>query len=82
MNKKQINEKLRAIESKYYNGHNATSTDISDWWFKQDQKEYKRLLRLLRKGEDKGNIQNIWQVNVRELRLPHTTNRIEEQNWG
>ena len=56
MNKKQINEKLRAIESKYYNGYNATSTDISDWWFKQDQKEYKRLLTLLRKAEEKQNI--------------------------
>ena len=78
MNKEQIKERLRAIESKYHNGYNATSVDIDDWWLKEDKKEYKRLLRLLWKGEDKGNIQNIWQVNVRELRLSHTTNRIEE----
>ena len=59
MTKKQINERLRAIESKYHNGHKATSTDISDWWFKQDQKEYKRLLTLLRNVEKKEKIQNI-----------------------
>ncbi len=52
MNKEQINERLRAIESKYHNGHNATSVDIDDWWLKEDKKEYKRLLRLLWKVDE------------------------------
>ena len=49
MNKEQINERLRAIESKY---HGATSVDIDDWWLKEDKKEYKRLLRLLWKVDE------------------------------
>jgi len=52
MTKKQINERLRAIESKYYKGHKATSTDIDDWWFKEDQKEYKKLLNLMEKIDE------------------------------
>jgi|TARA_R100001463_G_C3375693_1_gene204954 hypothetical protein len=52
MTKEKINERLRAIESKYHNGHNATSTDIDDWWFKEDKKEYKKLLKLMEKIDE------------------------------
>ena len=41
-----IDKKLKDIESRYYKGHQATSVDIADWWSKEDQKEYKRLLKL------------------------------------
>ena len=48
-----IDKKLKDIESRYYKGHKATSDEIADWWSKEDQKEYKRLLTLRRKNEKK-----------------------------
>ena len=48
---KEIDKKLKDIESKYYNGHNATSDEIAYWWSKEDKKQYKRLLTLRRKNE-------------------------------
>ena len=47
----EIDKKLKDIESRYYKGHEATSVDIADWWSKEDQKQYKRLLTLRRKNE-------------------------------
>ena len=47
MTNEDIDKKLEDIESRYYKGHKATSTEIADWWSKEDQKEYKRLLKLL-----------------------------------
>ena len=52
MTNEEIDKKLKDIESKYHNGHNATSVDIADWWSKEDQKEHKRLLTLRRKKND------------------------------
>ena len=46
MTNEEIDKKLQDIESRYYKGHKATSTEIADWWSKEDQKEYKRLLKL------------------------------------
>ena len=46
MTNEDIDKKLEDIESRYYKGHKATSTEIADWWSKEDQKEYKRLLKL------------------------------------
>jgi hypothetical protein len=51
MTNEEIDKKLEDIESRYYKGHEATSVDIADWWSKEDQKQYKRLLTLRRKNE-------------------------------
>ena len=47
----QVNQKIRDIESGYYKGHKATSTEIMDWWDLKDKMQYGRLLRLKWKRE-------------------------------
>ena len=47
----QVNQKIRDIESRYYKGHKATSTEIMDWWDLKDKMQYGRLLKLKWKRE-------------------------------
>ena len=56
----EIDKKLKDIESRYYKGHEATSVDIADWWSKEDQKQYKRLLTLRRKTMKKFRV-TVWE---------------------
>ena len=57
----EIDKKLKDIESKYHNGQNATSVDIADWWSKEDQKEYKRLLKLKERKKMKKFKVTVWE---------------------
>ena len=58
---KLIDKKLQDIESRYYKGHKATSTEIVDWWSKEDQKEYKRLLKLKERKSVKKFKVTVWE---------------------
>ena len=58
---KLIDKKLQDIESRYYKGHKATSTEIVDWWSKEDQKEYKRLLKLKERKSMKKFRVTVWE---------------------
>ena len=60
MKNEEIDKKLKDIESRYYKGHEATSVDIADWWSKEDQKQYKRLLTLRRKTMKKFKV-TVWE---------------------
>lgn len=57
----EIDKKLKDIENKYHNGQNATSVDIADWWSKEDQKEYKRLLKLKERKPMKKFKVTVWE---------------------